>query len=100
MGAVLREQNALPCDIWITMNLTAKAAIDNGGAGRAAKGATPTTSKKTKTPISRFSFLSKPNVSFLRYTRVDSIFAAISAYKFVKRYSIKIGKSYAEIDVW
>jgi hypothetical protein len=39
-GAVLREQNALPCGIWITVNLTAKSAIDNCRAGRAAKGAT------------------------------------------------------------
>ena len=36
-GAVLREQNALPCGIWITVNLTAKDDIDNVGAGRVAR---------------------------------------------------------------
>ena len=36
-GAVLREQNALPCGIWITVNLTAKSAIDNCRAGRVAR---------------------------------------------------------------
>jgi hypothetical protein len=41
VGAVLREQNALPCELWITITLTAKYAIDNGVAGRAAKGANP-----------------------------------------------------------
>ena len=41
MGAVLQEQNALPHKIYITVHLTAKAAIDNGGAGRAAKGTNP-----------------------------------------------------------
>ena len=39
VGAVLREQNALPYESRITYNLTAKAAIDNCRAGRAAKGA-------------------------------------------------------------
>ena len=37
----MREQNALPCELWITITLTAKYAIDNGVAGRAAKGANP-----------------------------------------------------------
>ena len=41
VGAVLREQNALPYEVWITINLTAKEAIDNCRAGRAAKGANP-----------------------------------------------------------
>ena len=41
MGAVLREQNALPHKDYISIHLTAKDAIDNGGAGRAAKGANP-----------------------------------------------------------
>ena len=36
----MREQNALPYGGWITVNLTAKAAIVNCRAGRAAKGAT------------------------------------------------------------
>ena len=41
MGAVLREQNALPYDAWIMKNLTAKDDVDNVGAGRAAKGENP-----------------------------------------------------------
>ena len=41
VGAVLREQNALPYKSWITSKMTAKDAIDNGGAGRAAKGESP-----------------------------------------------------------
>ena len=41
MGAVLREQNALPYVTWELTILTAKAAIDNCRAGRAAKGANP-----------------------------------------------------------
>ena len=36
----MREQNALPGLVGFTIRLTAKDAIDNGGAGRAAKGAT------------------------------------------------------------
>ena len=38
VGAVLREQNALPYGGWITVKLTAKDDVDNVGAGRAAKG--------------------------------------------------------------
>ena len=41
MGAVLREQNALPRKIFQPIISTAKDAIDNGGAGRAAKGENP-----------------------------------------------------------
>ena len=41
VGAVLREQNALPCESCATNYWLAKDAIDNGGAGRAAKGAIP-----------------------------------------------------------
>ena len=41
VGAVLREQNALPCGSWITVSPTAKDDVDNVGAGRAAKGANP-----------------------------------------------------------
>ena len=41
VGAVLREQNALPHRVCITIYSTAKDAIDNGGAGRAAKSANP-----------------------------------------------------------
>ena len=41
VGAVLREQNALPCGRWITVSPTAKDDVDNVGAGRAAKGANP-----------------------------------------------------------
>ena len=48
VGAVLREQNALPYEGRGTKYLTAKAAIDNCRAGRAAKGASP--SGYTKKP--------------------------------------------------
>ena len=41
MGAVLREQNALPKDSKIAVNLKAKYDVDNVVAGRAAKGANP-----------------------------------------------------------
>ena len=46
VGAVLRELNALPYEAWETANLTAKSAIDNCRAGRAAKGASPVASTK------------------------------------------------------
>jgi len=46
VGVVLREQNALPNDGRITKHLMAKDAIDNGGTGRAAKGANPVASTK------------------------------------------------------
>ena len=46
MGAVLREQNALPYGALIKHNLTAKDDVNNVGAGRAAKGASPATSTK------------------------------------------------------
>jgi hypothetical protein len=41
VGAVLREQNALPYKVWKTRDLTAKPDVDNVGAGRTAKGASP-----------------------------------------------------------
>ena len=41
MGAVLREQNALPYKTRFMKNLTAKDDVDNVGAGRTAKGANP-----------------------------------------------------------
>ena len=41
VGAVLREQNALPYDNWFRKNSSAKSAIDNRRAGRAAKGENP-----------------------------------------------------------
>ena len=41
MGAVLREQNALPYGICRTISLMAKDDVNNVGAGRAAKGANP-----------------------------------------------------------
>jgi hypothetical protein len=44
VGAVLREQNALPYKAWIMKNLTAKDDVDNVGAVRAAKGANPVAS--------------------------------------------------------
>ena len=63
VGAVLREQNALPYGSWVMINLTAKAAIDNCRAGRAAKGANPVirTSKSTNfdRSLSIFSYLYK-----------------------------------------
>ena len=46
MGAVLREQNALPYGGAYKCCLKAKDDVDNVGAGRAAKGATPTISTK------------------------------------------------------
>ncbi len=57
-GAVLREQNALPTKAICTNNSTAKDAIDNGGAGRAAKGANPLLcAKQKRTPIGRAFFV-------------------------------------------
>ena len=41
VGAVLREQNALPTTRLLGVLFAAKDAIDNGGAGRAAKGGNP-----------------------------------------------------------
>ena len=61
MGAVLREQNALPTRLSIALYLTAKDAIDNGGAGRAAKGARPVAStKKCKAPFGVLHFFCFP----------------------------------------
>ena len=37
----MREQNALPCEGWITACMKAKDDVNNVGAGRAAKGANP-----------------------------------------------------------
>ena len=51
MGAVLREQNALPQPTWFTKCLTAKDGIDNAGAGRAAKGENPLLCANEKTPF-------------------------------------------------
>ncbi len=51
MGAILREQNALPTQLSFTYNLAAKDAIDNGGAGRAAKGANPSLCAKKRTGL-------------------------------------------------
>ena len=51
MGAVLREQNALPCGVRIKISLLAKDDVNNVGAGRAAKGASPASSSKIKQPI-------------------------------------------------
>ena len=48
VGAVLREQNALPVSVYATKSSTAKDAIDNGGAGRDAKGANPLLCAKIK----------------------------------------------------
>ena len=46
VGAVLREQNALPAEEQQRKRRKAKDDVDNVGAGRAAKGAIPTTSTK------------------------------------------------------
>ena len=63
VGAVLREQNALPYCGRLTKNLTAKDAIDDGGAGRAAKGSNPVASTKnsrsTKSATAVFGFKKK-----------------------------------------
>ena len=48
MGAVLREQNALPYEYLKICSPSAKDDVNNVGAGRAAKGATPTTSTNTR----------------------------------------------------
>ena len=48
MGAVLREQNALPYKSRVSINSTAKDAIENGGAERATKGATITCDRGTE----------------------------------------------------
>ena len=61
VGAVLREQNALPSGGWITVKLTAKDDVDNVGAGRAAKGANPGRSCFTI-----------PSLRFLRLDQKDS----------------------------
>jgi hypothetical protein len=50
VGAVLREQNALPYGGWIMVKLTAKDDVDNVGAGRAAKGENPSLRAIEKTP--------------------------------------------------
>ena len=50
VGAVLREQNFALRGIEIVKK-TAKDDVDNVGAGRAAKGASPASSSKTKQPI-------------------------------------------------
>ena len=53
MGAVLREQNALPYGGWITVKLTAKDDVDNVGAGRAAKGENPSSCAKKSTSFDK-----------------------------------------------
>ena len=57
MGAVLREQNALPYGGWITVKLTAKDDVDNVGAGRAAKGENPSACANKKCPIGALFFV-------------------------------------------
>ena len=59
VGAVLREQNALPYEVWIMKNLTAKDDVDNVGAGRAAKGAKRIVRRRTirtQTTFKKFLF--------------------------------------------
>ena len=57
MGAVLREQNALPYDGWITVKLTAKDDVDNVGAGRAAKGENPSACANGEVEFTKISLL-------------------------------------------
>ena len=49
--AVLREQNALPTTRLLGVLFAAKDAIDNGGAGRAAKGGNPLLCANEKHPF-------------------------------------------------
>ena len=46
MGAVFREKNALPYETLTIRSPMAKADVNNIGAGRAAKGASPASSSK------------------------------------------------------
>ena len=60
MGAILREQNALPNGVWTGKNLSAKDDVDNVGAGRAAKGENPSacaTNKKRRIFVPSFLFV-------------------------------------------
>ena len=67
-GAVLREQNALPCKIGIRINLMAKTDVDNVGAGRAAKGALPVDrTKQISTPVGAFLFGMIPTIFYFFY---------------------------------
>ena len=57
-SAILREQNALPYEAWTMANPLAKDDVNNVGAGRAAKGASPFVSTKKENTLSRvLSFL-------------------------------------------
>ena len=57
VGAILREQNVLPYENLIMIDLWAKSAIDNCRAGRAAKGANPLLCAKQKRHPIRVLFL-------------------------------------------
>ena len=48
VGAVLRQQNALPYDAWVKIDLLAKDDVNNVGAGRTAKGENPSLCAKQK----------------------------------------------------
>ena len=53
VGAILREQNALPCATWSLHYLMAKDDVDNVGAGRAAKGENPLLCAKKSTSFDK-----------------------------------------------
>ena len=54
VGAVLREQNALPCGAMVKCCLKAKDDVDNVEAGRAAKGANPSSCANESTQQGAF----------------------------------------------
>ena len=70
MGAVLREQNALPCGAMVKCCLKAKDDVDNVGAGRAAKG------EKTSFCIDNRQISSRSLSVFLRFVAIFFLFPA------------------------
>ena len=63
MGAILREQNALPYEAWTMANPLAKDDVNNVGAGRAAKGAIPVSRITQLCPIRADSWTLVPRYS-------------------------------------
>ena len=59
MGAVLREQNALPLFLYFIENPPAKSDVINVGAGRAAKGENPSFCAKKSQPNTGWFFWCK-----------------------------------------
>jgi len=76
----LREQNALPTKVSMTKKLTAKDAIENGGAGRVAKGANPSSCAKE---IGTDGFRSY----FFMYTEKEEGFEGGSRFARAKRFA-------------